>query len=206
MARTIEEILSEDLSWRETELGSLKLILARQHLSKSQRGTLLRASWALLYSHYEGFTKTALNNFYDFAARSPALIGDLPVETRAFSLGEDLKKLRNLPTKELMIKVETFSSIAYHKPPSFPEVDTQSNLWPKLLEDLLNTADIRLTSMDTHRHQLATLVDRRNDIAHGGDAIISDYPYYLTFESAVFDVLYELSYAIIDRLQQPPYV
>lgn len=64
------EIISEDLDWREAELGSLKLMLARTDTTEHQRVVLLRSCWALLYAHYEGFVKTALTVFFDHARKS----------------------------------------------------------------------------------------------------------------------------------------
>jgi len=45
------DVISDDLDWREAELGSLKLLLSRNDVSEHQKLVLLRASWALLYAH-----------------------------------------------------------------------------------------------------------------------------------------------------------
>ena len=49
--------LEEDLSWREGEIASLKLAIVAA--VPSRRAPLLRAAWALLYAHYEGFCRFA---------------------------------------------------------------------------------------------------------------------------------------------------
>jgi hypothetical protein len=80
------EQISADLGWRESELGSLKILLGRRDLTKTQQAVLLRASWAMLYAHYEGFVKTALTIFYDEVSKRITNCGDLPKETRAGAL------------------------------------------------------------------------------------------------------------------------
>jgi hypothetical protein len=47
--------ISRDLDWREAEIASMRLLLNRKDISAKQIEVLLRAAWALLYAHYEGF-------------------------------------------------------------------------------------------------------------------------------------------------------
>ena len=91
MTRSPLDVITDDLSWREAELGSLKLLLSRNDVSDHQKVVLLRASWALLYAHYEGFSKTSLAVFYDYAKRAVTNCGILPVKTRLFALDKKIK-------------------------------------------------------------------------------------------------------------------
>jgi hypothetical protein len=197
--------ISEDLSWRESELGSLKILLARKDLSQAQQQVLLRAAWAMLYAHYEGFVKTALTVFYDEAKKRITACGRLPRETRILALISDLKKIRSMPAGDFLDEVEQFTVKHYSKGPDFPEVETQSNLWPNLLLDLLKKADIDSTPIDKHQRKLRTLVARRNEIAHGKQEIIAEVSYYKEYETAVYDLMYELAFQIDARLNSPPY-
>lgn len=205
MARSPLDVITEDLSWREAELGSLKLLLSRKDISDHQKVVLLRASWALLYAHYEGFSKTSLTVFYDYAQRAVANCGILPIKTRLFALEKKIKKLRNLSSEPLLKEIETFSVSFYKPAPIFPEVDTKSNLWPNVLEDLLKDADINIDTLDIHRVKISTLVNRRNNIAHGVRDIVTEVSYYRGFESAVYDIMYEMAFKIDERLKLSPY-
>ncbi|AUC52326.1 hypothetical protein CDO87_03585 [Sagittula sp. P11] len=205
MTRSPLDTITEDLNWREAELGSLKLLLSRDDVTEHQKVVLLRASWALLYAHYEGFSKTSLTVFYDYAKRYVANCGSLPINTRLFALEKKLRTLRSLSPEPLLNELENFSTIFYASGPIFPEVDTKSNLWPNVLEDLLRDADISLTSLDLHRVKISTLVNRRNNIAHGKRDIVAEVSYYRGFESAVYDIMYEMAFKIDERLNSAPY-
>ncbi|WP_414831771.1 MAE_28990/MAE_18760 family HEPN-like nuclease [Afifella sp. YEN Y35] len=206
MQRLPLDLISDDLSWREAELGSLKLLLARKDLSSHQKKVLLRVSWALLYAHYEGFAKTALTVFYDCAKEAVANCGTLPVKTRLFALSQKIKSLRGLSSEYLLIEIENFTTALYEPVPDFPDVDTKSNLWPNILGGLLEDADIKIDALDVHRAKISTLVSRRNQIAHGKRDIVDEVSYYIGFEEAVYDIMYEMALKIDERLKLAPYI
>ena len=83
----------------------------------------------------------------------------------------------------------------------FPEVNTESNLWPATLYGLLRHADIQLPSLDLNSRLISILVGRRNNIAHGERDIIPDYKYYTQFEQAVLNIMYDLAISIDDKLK-----
>lgn len=200
------EHISQELDWRESELGSFKVLLSRKDISATQKEVLLRASWAMLYAHYEGFAKTVLTIFFDAASKSPATCESLPLQTKLFALDKVLRASRSLPNKDYLSEIETFTTKHYKSKPNFPDVDTQSNLWPSVLQELLNFADIRIDSLSVHEVKLKTLVSRRNNIAHGNQELIGGVEYYSTFEAAVYDVMYELAFRVDERLGSPPYL
>ncbi len=199
------EQISQDLDWREGELGSLKILLGRNDITTAQRKVLLRAAWAMLYAHYEGFVKAALTVFYDEAKKRVANCGHLPKETRVSALKPELNKLKSMPAVAFLDAIDNFNIRYYSQSPDFPEIDTQHNLWPNTLSDLLRTADIDGLSVDKYRIRLKTLVSRSNDIAHGKQDVITDYDYYIEYESAVYALMYELAFEIDLRLMSAPY-
>lgn len=205
MVKSLLDVITDDLSWREAELGSLKLLFSRDDITNHQKVVLLRASWALLYAHYEGFAKTSLAAFYDYAKESVMNCGALPVKTRLFALEKKINRLRSLSAEPLLDELEKFSELFYDPSPDFPEVDTKSNLWPNVLEDLLDDADIKVDALEEHRIKIKTLVKRRNDIAHGKMEFIHEINYYREFESAVYDLMYEMALRMDDRLKIDPY-
>lgn len=206
MAISPLESISQDLDWREAELGSLKLLLARNDTTEHQKVVLLRACWSLLYAHYEGFIKTALTIFYDEARKRTQNCGSLPAPTRLFAFGNMLEKIRNMPASEFLNELEGFVGSHHVGKPVFPEVDTKSNLWPNVLQELLDSADIALPSLDAHRVLIKTLVSRRNSIAHGNHELIQEVDYYRGYEAAVYDLMYELAFSVDERLARAPYI
>lgn len=195
----IKEI-ERDLDWREAEMSILRILLSNSEIKEREKTVLFRAAWALLYAHYEGFCKFALTVYYDAVQRSGKPCKDLPTKTQAFALDASVKSVRSLPTHEFISRVLSFEADVMDKSVTFPEVDTESNLWPRTLQGLLENADISIESLQAHNRALATLVNRRNKIAHGERDIIPEYSYYVGYEDAVKSVMYELALAIDDKI------
>jgi hypothetical protein len=201
----ILDAITQDLDWREGELASMRLLLMRRDLSPLQRETLLRAAWALLYAHYEGFCKTSLTLFYEEISSRDLQCRNLPLATQLQALEKEIKDLKNMTSADALQKIRTFEASHLHKPPVFGDVDTKSNLWPDLLIELLAMADLASDEVEANKRQLKTLVARRNEIAHGRKNFISEVSYYLVYERAVYEVMYDLALGIDSRLRKPPY-
>lgn len=197
----LEEI-EEDLNWREGELSVLRLLLSDTNIVKREKSVLFRAAWALLYAHYEGFCKFALAVYYDAVNQSGKPCSALPFNTQCFALHETIKEMRNMPRSQFLFTVINFESLYLKSPPKFPDIETDSNLFPSKLKELLDEADLVLPSLSLHNRKLETLVRRRNKIAHGERDLISELDYYLQFEHAFKIVAYELAYAIDDKLSR----
>jgi hypothetical protein len=197
--------IEQDLDWREGELGLLKILIQQPDLSVKQRQVLLRAAWAMLYAHYEGFSKFCLTVFYDEICRRISSCDSLPRKTKALALESTVKGLKTLATEDLIHEIERFVSVSLKQIPRFPDVDTESNLWPDKREKLLEQADINADIVRRHARRIRTLVARRNGIAHGELNIISDVDYYLSFEQTIYEIMYKMVYLIDERLEKAPY-
>ena len=196
--------LTADLDWRETELALLKIFLQRKDLTQRQHEVMARAAWSLLYAHYEGYSKFCLTLFFDRAGRLIHSCGPLPQKTKEYALFSEMKRIRSLPPADFLHTLETFAATTGTQKPKFPEVDTKSNLWPSVLENLLAFADISCPSIDKNRILLKALVGKRNGIAHG-QAVLANYPDYLKQETAVYEVMYDLAYQVDARLKDEPF-
>lgn len=197
------EQIERDLDWREAELAVLRIFLANDGITEREKRVLFRAAWALLYAHYEGFCKFALTVYFDALKASGEKCENFAPKTQAFALTEKLKTIRNLPPVDFISAMRGFEAEVLAEPVSFPEVDTDSNLSPKVLKRLLEDANIELESLSSHNRSLHTLVNRRNKIAHGEREIIPEFEYYLQFEEAAKEVMNELA-LVIDEKTSPP--
>lgn len=193
--------IEQDLDWREAELAVMKVLLANRNLGQREKTVLFRAGWALLYAHYEGFCKFSLTVYYDSIQGLGKMNRDLPQRMRAMALDRQIKDFRNLPTIDLITHIMDFENSYLLQPARFPDVDTESNLWPNTLKVLLNNAEIELQSLDRNNRSVATLVNRRNKIAHGERDIIHEYEYYLRFNDVVTDIMYDLAISIDEKLR-----
>lgn len=184
----------------------MRLLLSRRDISSKQVEVLLRAAWALLYAHYEGFIKYCLTLFYEEISARSVKCGDLPIPTQIFALAKVLKQIRAMPLAEMINEVTSFQSRHLESLASFSEVDTDSNLWPETLIALLISADLDSKTVEENRPKLATLVARRNEIAHGQKNLIPEFCYYRTYETAVYEVMYDLALQVEERLASSPYL
>ena len=198
--------ISRDLDWREAEIASMRLLLSRRDISSKQVEVLLRAAWALLYAHYEGFIKYCLTLFYDEISARSVMCGKLPIPTQIFALANVLKQIRTMPPAEIFNEVTNFQPRHLDSFASFPEVDTDSNLGPRTLISLLISADLDSRTVEKNRQKLTTLVTRRNEIAHGQKNFIAEFDYYLSYETVVYEVMYDLAIQVEDRLGSNPYL
>ena len=183
----------------------MRLLLLRRDLSAKQHQALLRSAWALLYAHYEGFCKNCLTLFFAEISRLGVRCSDLPSATKEFALRGAIKHMRALSDSDLVTEIVEFPTTHLQANPSFPDVDTGSNLWPDKLVGLMSLADLNTQTVSRHATKLSTLVARRNGIAHGEKNFIAEFAYYHSFEEAVYDVIYDLAIQVEDRLNDAPY-
>lgn len=156
--------------------------------------------WALLYAHYEGYCKFALTVYYDSIRSSGKLTEQLLSPTQAFALDSALRKLRGLPPVDLLCAIKTFDADHLKRPATFPDVDTESNLWPNVLNQLLEIAGLKIDYIDQNWHKIRTLVARRNKIAHGERDMIKELDYFLSFEEIIRNLMIEVAIRIDEKL------
>lgn len=193
--------IEKDLEWRETELASFRRLIADSTLSTNQRSSLLRAAWALLYAHYEGFVKFCLEVYLEEVADAVDCCRSLPRELRNNSLEKHVNQIRSLPLAEAIDAICTDMPSRLAARPEFPPVNTKSNLWPNVLRELTARSALRLKTVEEHDAMLKALVSRRNDIAHGKQQFIQSVSDYMRYEKAVKEVIYELALSAIETIE-----
>lgn len=200
--------LEDDLRWREAEIGSLKLLASKAIKASPQQLSLLRALWALLYAHYEGFCKFAWE-FYLEELGQLAVARELcrPPIAR-FSLEKRFREFRaNMSSGSLWSLCTTDFDAWMGEQLKFDlELETKSNLWPQLLIENSSSIDLPFEKVTEHERKLKALVSRRNEIAHGKKMVISTLEEYQPYEDAALLVMHELAVAILERLEQRSYL
>lgn len=89
-----ESQIEQDLSWREAELASLKLLLVSTPKNSARHKALLRACCAQLYAHYEGFCKFCWTLMLEAITTHSHLRYELIEPLQKLSLNPAFKKLR----------------------------------------------------------------------------------------------------------------
>jgi hypothetical protein len=202
------EQIEEDLSWREAEMGSLKLLLASAPKDSTRYRALLRAACAMLYAHYEGFCKFCWTLMLDTIQSETHLREELVEPLAQRSMSSVFKALRGDICDENLWK---FAKTEFHGemqlPATFPvEVDTKSNLWPSLAREINSSVGLRCALFDSYDAELRQLVGRRNDIAHGKKLEITNIAQFQTFETAATLVMHDLALAVLDCLHRREYL
>ena len=174
IARLISNELSEDLQWREEELAIMKKQLVISPSGGLQEKTLLRANLAMVYAHYEGFCKFALEVYIDALEKLQLKRKDLKWPLAAYSLAGLHKHL--LAESD---RTTFFTCVLNDLDQSLNEVATYerpgqiSNLWPDLLKQWLARLDLSSCYVTSERVLLESLVNNRNQIAHGKKLMVS---------------------------------
>lgn len=214
-------LFEKDLKWRQDELAELKLIILRlappgkgDTASTAYRG-MLRASWAMLYAHYEGFCLFAFTTYLDNLEKMKIPRGEFEEAIFRYSLEHHLPATRSLPHKDYCDFLRNGLSKLLSEPINFPkskkrkddyELAGRSNLWPKNLVECAANCSVALPSITEKDTRLKLLVGRRNDIAHGKETPVKDHDEYLQFEKYVLDVIEAVAKAVDDALRECSYL
>lgn len=200
--------LEEDLNWREKELAALKKQVITAPLGSVTQQVLLRAMWALLYAHYEGFCKFAWDLYLDELQKANVKRKACKDEIAKFSLKNKFQELKeDLSSENIWQFAKTnFQNLLEEKIEFYSKLETNSNLYPNIFRDNILQVGLNCTLMDRYQIEIKSLVARRNEIAHGQKMIIKDLPEYKKYEDAALEVMYELAISIVDSLDKQLYL
>jgi len=206
---SVDVVLELDLKWREAELASLKRLAINAPKESVAYRSLLRAMWALLYAHFEGFTKFCWDTVLDHIQEENIPAGDLDSRFALLALEPEFKICRaNLDSESILTFFYKNLTIALKKPAAFPEesrLKTESNLWPNIFERESNRIGIQCSELHRHRPRIKTLVARRNEIAHGKSMIIANLEEYHEYENATLCLMHELAIKSIEIIDAHSY-
>jgi hypothetical protein len=205
-----EQEIENDLKWRQDEIASLKhhaISVCRNEISHR---AALRALWAMLYAHFEGFTKFCWDLALDEIEKENVKRCDLVESLTIVSLESVFSAFRGNTSSE---SIWTFFSREFAK--SLTEtvrfadkcrLSTESNLWPNVFAKETSKLGITCREIESRRQLIKSLVARRNEIAHGKFMTIKDLAEYKPYEDAAFAVMYELALATIELLERQDYL
>ena len=163
--------ISEDRVWRIRELSSLRSQCSRVDLPDNARNALRRSFVPMAYAHWEGFVKKSSHYYLEFIAMQGLLLGELSPPIMSLHLWAECAKTiaRNKPFS--LVDVCEFVlnrsgervRIRYEKVmPSGANVDSRT------LRDICSILGLPFGIFETKTLFIdATLVGRRNHIAHG---------------------------------------
>jgi hypothetical protein len=201
--------LEEDLTWREAELASLKRIAVINKNNEGIYRCMLRASWALLYAHFEGFTKFCWELLLDQVQGRKVAIEELREDFLLLALEKQFRVLRGNISSAALWKFfhndlpQSLQREAIFAPDC--RLDADCNLWPNVFERECAKVGIVSTALQASHPRIKTLVSRRNDIAHGKSMTIKSIEEYNEYEKAVLLVMHDLAVQVLDILENQTY-
>ncbi len=204
------EILESDLRWREAELVSLKRLAILHNDNELVLRATLRACWALLYAHFEGFTKFCWELLLDHVQGEKLPISQLSKDFQLLALENLFRGLRGNSNSNSLwdffnrtLPAE-LQSIAFF--PAECRLESESNLWPNVFERECARIGVKSTALESSRVRLQALVSRRNDIAHGKNMVIKSVEEYSEYEHAAMLVLHDLAVQVLEVIENKAYM
>lgn len=207
--RTLDELqddLDLNLAWRRTELQSIRAQL--RTAEGAFRAALCRAGVALLYAHWEGYTRHALSQYLRFVARRKLKYKELQYCFMALAVDAEIDKMHGAST--LIRRTARISKLMEEgdKRPFIPSQDgvkTESNLNSARCTDLFVMLGLDYSPFETKKMLIDyKLLRARNEIAHGqfAEIVMGDYE---ELHEEVTDMLALVRRIVLDAAESQRY-
>lgn len=194
---SLEDRLLTDISWRQDELAILKTSYAQAPETNPRGRALRRAYVALLYAHYEGFSKVAWEEHLIEISRCGLPLNQLRSGLVAIFTRPEINVVKNCSISDFRDEIFKFRArLLDTVSPPYEKMET-SNLWPVVFEEVMKRLELDSTFIQPHAAQLKSLVARRNDIAHGDDVGVSDQA-IAVLDAAVWEVFLNLTICVVN--------
>lgn len=223
----LEDILAEieeDRTWRTLELTSLKNNLS--HLTKDEEKKIYRKTLVvMLYSHFEGFSKTALIIYLKNLNKLNLERHLVNYNLQASSLDQTFLEYSNNDKKNPTFKKELPDDSKLHKYSrqitfleefddfqckqlSLPDsiVDVESNLKPIVLQKILYRLGLDYDEFKRYDKNIHKLLNKRNSIAHGAQKDGIDAKDYDDLEKETLNLMDNLKLMIFEALDKKKFL
>lgn len=220
--------LEEELRWRQEELVFFKNQLINIE-SEVDADRYRKSLVLILYSHFEGYVKIALQTYIKYINSLSLQRRDVLPALAAAGMNREFLAYENLDRKCSVFKTELPDDTTLHR--FYRRVDfiqqmeefqnsilhlddtvvnTESNLRYVILQKNLYNLGIPITLFDEHAREIDALVNRRNSIAHGNSHAGVSRAEFTKWESKVQRILSDITRLLYDYanrqryLQNPP--
>ena len=175
----LEKAINNDLSWRRQEFTEFNFLLQDDELSPYRKEVMLKASIALLYSHWEGHIKFSARKYIEYISEQKLPVGDLTENFKQIFLPayfcNHTLNLKNIKSQQMLhdffqeneslLKVDSEKTIL-----------TNSNLNSDLATEILMQLGFDNTLFDSNKTFIdEQLLASRNAISHGDKTSISKH-------------------------------
>ncbi len=189
----LAEFLDNELAWRKKELINLKGFVDRQQ-DKRTKQTMLRCAIMALYAQWEGFIKEAGKAYLIYIFFLGKRYKEINNNLIALSLKKRFSNTSDINSYQLYKSITDFLlnttlDIMADSPNIDFEIDTQSNLNPQVLKDIVHKLGFDYNLYETkEKPVIDKLLEIRNKVAHGNKEEI-DYERYIFLQDEVFNLI-----------------
>lgn len=215
--------LESEQTWRQDEIRFLRNQLASISGNK-RKMQFRRALVVMLYAHYEGFCKFALERYVRAVndadikcgeATAAVVAGSWRKIFTAIETGDQKSKVfkSRLPNddrlhrfarrREFIEEFRDFESQVAEIPSD--TIDTESNLWPIVMQKNLYLIGLDHEAFSQHDGNIRQLMHRRNNISHGLERDGLTAQKYNKIERAVFKIMDDLMTLLMDAIAMEHY-
>jgi hypothetical protein len=216
--------LEEDLKWRQDELR-----LLGNHIQlltvDSERHTCRKAQLVMLYAHYEGYCKFAFDVYVSALNAEGLTCGDVNYHLAASCLTklftglvdadrpvDQLPSTQHLDSvvRRLARQVDLLKSLdAVWRTrvdiPADKVIDTESNLSSQVLKKILHRLGFNHDTFNQHDSDIGTLLNIRNEVAHGFKRGGINEAMYGKLETAVYGIMSDVKSFVWTSLKDSAY-
>lgn len=165
----LQDFLDAELGWRVKEISALKdAVKSTPSISEK---TLVRASIALLYAHWEGFIKSAATAYVTYVNNQGLSYSELQTCFVVLGFKKVLHDVQQSRQSQLNVTLVDFlrdGLATKSKLKIDTAINTESNLSASVFENILQSVGFATTPYETKTNLIdESLLKRRNTIAHG---------------------------------------
>ena len=175
----LEKAINNDLSWRRQEFTEFNFLLQDDELSPYRKEVMLKASIALLYSHWEGHIKFSARKYIEYISEQKLPVGDLTENFKQIFLPayfcNHTLNLKNIKSQQMLHNFFQENESLF-KVDSEKTILTNSNLNSDLASEILMQLGFDNTLFDSNKTFIdEQLLASRNAISHGDKTSISKH-------------------------------
>jgi hypothetical protein len=181
-----------------------------EHQGHVLRNTVCSMALPLVYAHWEGFVKEAFEEYVEFLEHEGILHRELSPILLAYAWTPAFRKLATNQSIQKQTEIASLFLSRLDQTVRFDAqqkaIDTKSNLRFEVFQELAAILCLDVSSASEDQKKLNALVNRRNQIAHGGRGPGPDSETVLDYIDLVLDLMVAVERSISDALLKRPFV
>lgn len=209
----LENKINNDLTWRKREFSELGFLLQNNELSVYQRDILLKASIALLYSHWEGHIKYSAIKYIEYINEKNIPVGDLTENFKQIFLPAHFSNqtltIQNIRSQKLLHDFFQNHTLLF-KVNSKKTISTKSNLDSDITTEILMQLGFDTNLFDSYKTFIdEQLLAARNAISHGDKAAMYKHNLenvYTQIKKNLLNMIQEFDDYVLDSVQNERYL